>query len=112
MRKATSNNNEKFSLIFLTFKKRGILILTLSLVTLWSGCSSPDSGAEVKHGNPAMLTPSELRAQGWVPFEELSDDEKATLRKILGPDLEVLKGKKLLFKKADRPTTTPLRQGP
>ncbi len=45
-----------------------------------------------------VYTPTTLRQEGYVPFEALSEEDKAALRRMLGAELEKLKRQKLYVK--------------
>jgi len=91
-----------------------LLVAVLGLVWV-SGCSrqagstgSVVSSADGSAEEPKVLTYEEMRRQGWVRFDELSPDDQAFLRRVLGSELEEFKSKKLLIKKSLKPTTTPV----
>ncbi len=92
-------------------------LLAAVLGSVWiSGCSRQGvntepvvSSADGSTGELKALTYEEMRRLGWMSFDELSPDDQAFLRRVLGSDLEELKGKKLLIKKSLKPTTTPIR---
>lgn len=57
----------------------------------------------LKRGAVPVYTPTTLRQEGYVPFEALSEEDKAALRRMLGGELEKLKRKKLYVKVVKRP---------
>ena len=97
-----------------------VVLLVAALVSVWlSGCDrQTDSSQSValptdgSTNNLSVLTYEELRRQGWRSFDELTPDAQAFFERVLGTELEELKGKKLLIKKSLKPTTTPIRPSP
>jgi hypothetical protein len=95
---------------------RVVFLLGATLSLIWfSGCNTQKQSPQAAvfaTNDSAPYTYEELRRQGWKQFDELAPDDQAFLKQVLGADLEELKDRKLLIKKSQESTTSPIRPHP